>query len=233
MTNFPENVDSFISYINITAEDGALVKQYFLAMQAGNIAQAQQIFAQISEGSRKMVTAEGLNKMNQAITALQRFYSSDIEDYIEEKQAEWEAKFDELQYQGVYSNSTTYKKNDYVEYVVDGKTKLYIAILDPPVGTVPVNTTYWRVLTISGERGPAGNGFVFEGAWDATQTYGSQNAVVYNNYLWIALQSSTGQVPSEGSLYWERLGLFVPETYPITASRPTAQVDNALWFEIV
>ena len=233
MTNFPENIDSFISYINITAEDGPLVKQYFTAMQAGNITQAQQIFAQISDGSRKMVTAEGLNKMNQAITALQRFYSSDIEDYIEQKQIEWEAQIDGLEYKGEYSNATLYKKNNYVEYAVDGNVKLYIAIVDPPIGTVPINTSYWRVLTIAGEKGESGDGFTFEGTWSASQSYTTQNAVNYNNYLWIALQASTGEVPTEGSAYWSRLGLFAPETYPLTATRPTTQTNNALWFEII
>lgn len=233
MTNFPNSIDSFLSYINITAEDGSLVKQYFIAMQEGNIAQAQQIFAQISDGNRKMITAEGLNKMNQAITALQRFYSSDIENYIEEKQTEWEALIDGFEYKGIYSNATLYKKNNYVEYVIDNKTKLYIAIIDPPLGTPPINTTYWRVLTISGEKGDSGDGFSFEGAWNASQTYTTQNAVNYNNYLWLALQTSTGEVPSEGSAYWERLGLFVPETYPVSQNPPIAQLDNSLWFEII
>lgn len=226
-------MDSFISYLNITAEDGPLVKQYFLAMQAGNISQAQQIFAQISEGSRKIVTAEGLNKMNQAITALQRFYSSDIENYIEEKQTEWEALIDGFEYKGAYSNTTLYKKNNYIEYIVDGKSKLYIAIIDPPLGTLPINTNYWRVLTISGEKGESGDGFSFEGTWNASQNYNTQNAVIYSNYLWIALQASRGQVPTEGSVYWSRLGLFAPETYPVSQSRPTTQLDNSLWFEII
>ena len=44
-TSFPGTLDTFTTWINILASDGLLIAQYQAALQAGNITQANQIFA--------------------------------------------------------------------------------------------------------------------------------------------------------------------------------------------
>ena len=51
-------------------------------------------------------------------------------------------------------------------------------------GTPITNTNYWRPLTLRGEQGASGTSLTFRYTWDATQTYYSQDIVVYNNVIW-------------------------------------------------
>ena len=71
------------------ASDGPLVKQYMDAMNSGNQTLANQIFSQIPSASQKIIQAVDLNKMTQAIQAVERFYKTDVQPVIEEKQTAW------------------------------------------------------------------------------------------------------------------------------------------------
>ena len=53
LTSFPQNIDTFTTWLNVTAQDGPLIQQYITAMNAGNQAQANQILTQISSGVTK------------------------------------------------------------------------------------------------------------------------------------------------------------------------------------
>lgn len=233
LTNFPQNNDIFISYLNISATDASLVNQYFTAIQAGNTALAAQIFSQIPQGSQKILTAQGLNKFNQCIIALQRFYGTDIQPYITQKQVEWQGIIDEFNYQGYYSATTQYVINNYVSYNLAGVTNLYIAFVKPPIGTLPTNINYWRVLTIRGLQGTSGAGLSFMGNWSSEQPYSLQDCVTDDYSLWGCLIPNTNQKPFIGSTYWQLIYEGGVTIYPVSASQPSAQQDGALWFQII
>ena len=44
------------------------------------------------------------------------------------------------------------------------------------------------------------------GAWDASESYITLDAVTYNDYMWLATQASTGETPADGSSYWMNIG---------------------------
>lgn len=233
LTNYPNNFDNFISFLNITASDGLLIKQYFQAIQNNDPALANQIFAQIPSGSQKILTANGLNKFSQCLVALERFLSDDIEPYVTEKQIEWQQIIEDFSWQGQYSSTTQYYLNNYVTYTTAGLTNLYIATAQPPIGTVPTNTSYWRVLTIRGQKGATGTGLAFTGTWDSATSYVVNNCVTYNDALWGCLVANTNQVPYEGSTYWQLIYKAGVTIYPVSADQPAQQEDGALWFQIL
>lgn len=232
-TSFPNSIDSFLNFLNISASDGPLIKQYFAAVQAGNEVLAQQIFAQIPSGSQKVLSAEGLNKFNDCLTALERFYKSDITPFVEQKQTEWESILANFNYKGYYSNITQYVQNNYVAYVVSGIDNIYIALSDPPIGTPPTNTIYWRVLTVRGPAGPAGTGMSFRGPWNSIDSYTVDDCVEYNGILWGCIQNNVNQTPFEGSEYWRIVASGNTTVYPVSVETPTVQEDGALWFKIL
>lgn len=232
-TSFPNNLDSFVNYLNISVSDGPLIKQYFGAVQAGNEVLAQQIFAQIPSASQKILSADGLNKFNDCIAAIERFYNSDITPYLEQKQTEWESILDNFTYKGYYSNITPYVQNNYVTYVVSGVNNVYIALSDPPVGTAPTNTMYWRVLTVRGPAGISGVGVSFRGSWNSIDTYSLQDCVEYNGILWGCIRTNINQTPFEGSEYWELIASGNTTVYPVSEETPPIQEDGALWFKIL
>lgn len=74
-TTFPSSIQTFPTMQDMGAADGALVKQYQAAMQAGDIPTAQTILSQITNGQNKIITADLLNTIIDTNVALQNYYA--------------------------------------------------------------------------------------------------------------------------------------------------------------
>lgn len=230
LTTFPGSVDTFTTWINIVASDGPLILQYKNAIQAGNTTLANQILAQIPSATQKIIRAADLNKLSESILATERFYLTDVQPYITARQTEWEAFINQFIYKGEYNNGTTYERNNIVSYVVAGLTYLFIATDDPPSGTIPTNTQYWRQLTIRGQQGVSGEGLNYRGYWLNSNVYTPNTAVTYDGGLWMALQDSQGVIPGSDDSTWRLIMTLDPVSYPIQSTMPTAQEQGGLWF---
>lgn len=233
-TNWPNSPQTFVTMQDILASDGVNLKGFQDAMEAGNTTLAQQYYANIANADAKFINADKLNTLFQTCVALQRFYQTDVEPYTEQKQVEWQEILDEFDYKGAFSSIQQYYINNWVSYVsVDGNTYLYLCIAEPPVGTLPTNLSYWRVLTVRGGQGVSGDGLAFQGEWLSTQNYTTDDAVSYGNGVWGALQANVNQQPAEGSAYWRLLYSVQPQVYPVQAAQPLNQSVGDLWFEVV
>lgn len=232
-TVFPNSVDTFITALNITAEDAPKVKAYMEAMQNGNISLASSIFASIDNASRKVLSAERLNQFSDSLTAMERFYRNDIKPYITEKQSEWQGIINEFTYKGDFSPTTQYAVNNYVSYSTTDGNFLYIAERVPPVGTLPTDTRYWRTFTVKGSRGAAGVGVSFIGEWSVYVQYNINNCVEYDGSLWIALQANQGSIPSKTNTNWQYITDFGVTPYAVASTRPSTVKDGDLWFKVV
>lgn len=230
LTQFPGNLDTFTTWFNITATDGPLIAQYQSALQAGNTTLANQILAQIPSASQKIIKAVDLNTLTQALQAVERFYLTDIEPYIETQQESWLATIQQFSYQGTWAVGTAYQTNNIVSYTSQGLTLLFIATATPPVGTAPNNTAYWRVLTIQGQTGPSGVGLSYRQEWSSSTSYSTSDAVTYDGILWMALQPSTNIQPGSNEEYWQAVITLAATTYPIQSTQPTGQDIGSLWF---
>lgn len=229
-SNFPESIDIFPTWLNIVASDGPLIAQYQAAMEAGNQTQANQILAQIPQGTQKIITATSLNDLTAAILAVERFYKDNIADYIETQQQSWLTVIQQFSYEGVWQNGTSYVVNNMVSYTVSGLNLIYIATSTPPVGTVPTNTQYWRVLTIQGQSGASGDGLSYRQEWNSSTTYSTNDAVTYDGAVWMALQSSQNRLPDSSPQYWRLVMSLETVAYPIQDTVPTNLQVDGLWF---
>ena len=230
LTSFPQNIDSFTTWLNVTAQDGPLIQQYITAMNAGNQAQANQILSQISSGSQKIIKATDLNKLTQAILAVERFYSVDIRPYVQNKQEEWLNIINQFSYVGAWSNGTAYVQNNIVSYIVSDVTLLFIATLNPPTGTVPTNTQYWRPLSVQGTAGESGPGLSYRQEWNSSTPYSVNDCVTYSGAVWMALQANKNIIPGQNESYWKNIISFGAVAYPIQDTEPTGQDAGGLWF---
>ena len=75
-TSFPNSTQTFPQMIDLTASDGTLVQQYQIAMQAGNLALAQQILTQIPNNQSKIITADYLNTINDTLVAVEQYFQA-------------------------------------------------------------------------------------------------------------------------------------------------------------
>lgn len=230
LTLFPNDIDSFMTWLNITASDGPLIAQYQSAMQAGNTTLANQILAQIPQGIQKIITATDLNTLSQAMLAVERFYKTDIEPYIQTQQQSWLETINQFSYQGVWASGTSYVANNFVSYTASGLNLVYIATSTPPVGVAPTNTQYWRLLTIQGQQGDSGVGLSYRQEWNSSTIYNTDDVVTYDGALWMALQTSQNRIPDSNPQYWQLVINLETTTYPIQNTIPTNLQIDGLWF---
>ena len=73
---FPSEIQTFPQMIDLVASDGPLAQQYQIAMQAGNLALAKQILAQIPNNQNKIITADYLNTINDTVLAVEQYFQA-------------------------------------------------------------------------------------------------------------------------------------------------------------
>ena len=231
-TTFPDDIQSFVTMLNMSVEDGAAVTGYQQAMQAGNNTLARQYYSQITNANQKFIDATKMNTLMDTCVALQKFYKTDIEPYIQSQQSIWGNRINQFNYVGDYSASTLYAVNNFVTYTASGVRNVYICVKVPPIGTAPTNTTYWRELSIQGLQGPSGENLSFRYAWDSGEVYYPEDVVVYDNVVWGCLVQNSNQTPQSGSTYWRSIYSPQQVVYPFSAQEPTNMEAGFLWFKI-
>ena len=231
-TTFPEQVQTFVTMLNMTIADAPAVKGYQQAMEAGNNTLAQQYYNQITNANQKFIDATKMNTLMDTCVALQKFYKTDIEPYIQSQQSIWGNRINQFNYVGDYSASTLYAVNNFVTYTASGVRNVYICVKVPPIGTAPTNTTYWRKLSIQGLQGPSGENLSFRYAWDSAEIYYPQDVVVYDNVVWGCVVQNSNQTPQSGSTYWRSIYSPQQVVYPFSAQEPTNMEAGFLWFKI-
>lgn len=235
-TTFPDTQQTFVQMIDLTSSDGALMTQYQQAMMNGDFATAQSVLAQIPNANNKIFDSVKANTLFDTTVALERFYKTNIQDYIEEKQQEWEALVQlftaNFAYVGQYSQGTQYRQNNMVSAInpSTGDTNIYIAIQDNSAPLTDTNS--WRVLTIKGVQGISGDGLTFMGPWNSTTPYNVGDVVTYQNELWSALQVNTNQEPGATTGYWQNYGNFPVQTIFVSQIQPSLSVGD-FWFQVV
>lgn len=232
-STFPEKIDEIPRFLDITQSDAILVGKVQDAIKSGDLALANSFLLQIQDYDKKVVNAVRLNKIRDAILALEQFYKTDFTNYINQKQTEWQSELNKFDYKEDWSSGNLYNKNNIVRYNNNGAFHLYICIKNTPTTNIsPLNNNYWIDLTKQGTRGQSGtNGANFLFEWKPDFPYQPNTIVSYEGGWWISTRQSQNQMPAEGSAYWN-LVLYAPQpVFPLQSNRPTGQGNGELWFE--
>lgn len=234
-SNFPNQVDQIDQFEDMTSNDALNVKNFQTAIQSGDFATASNIFNQIPNANNKFIGAVRMNQIRDSVLAIEKFYGTDVRPYIELKQQEWTNIVNLFSYIDNFNITTQYRKNNMVLYVNDGLSQLYINIFQgvTPIGTLPTNVNYFRVLTIKGQKGESGIGSAFLFGWLSSTHYNSQDIVVFNNSWWVATQPNQNQQPQDGSLYWNLVLTATQAIYPIQPNEPISQAVGEIWFKVI
>ena len=188
-SQFPDEIDAFQYFSDPTIDDVALIKQYQSYFNSGNISSAAKILEDNPRLQNKIINANNLNKIIDAIKAIQLLYRDDIQTYIMEL----------VTYRGVYSSKISYSKYDIVLY----NEFAYMCISSNyPMGVLPTDTNYFIKLTLKGDKGESGTGLTPMGIWDANTQYYLNDLVAYNNVLWASNTSNINSKPSDESSVW-------------------------------
>ena len=232
---FPNQIDNIPKFLDVTSKDGVLLKEFEKYMQANDLANANAVLNEIDNANQKIITATKMNQLRDCIIALENFYKTDIKQYTNQKQSEWQGIIDRFQFKGMYSSSINYEINNFVLFSDKGEYNLYIKTGANNVSSIPPNDErYWRKLTIKGHQGDSPVGattFMFE--WVSSQPYQENAIVAHNNKWWICLKPNTNSEPIEGSLDWKLIVEALQARYPVQKSMPVSQSKGELWFEVL
>lgn len=235
-SNFPDGLDSWETFRNIEESDAELLKQYQQYVLNGDMASAQEIYNQIPYANNKFIGALVINQFADAIMSLEAFYgNSGFEEYVTNKQTEWQTIIDEFSYLGVYNNNVQYQKNNIVLYNVDGQNYLFINNYNgiTPKQTLPTNTNYWRILTIQGKKGEAGSSTTFYFEWESAMEYRKNNIVCVGSSLYVALQDNVNTPPVDNPEYWQLIFQSSSKRYPLQKEQPDGASIGDFWFRIL
>lgn len=230
-TTFPEQIQAFVTMLNMAVSDANAVAGYQKAVQAGDNSLASQYYNQIPNASQKFIDATKINTLMDTCVALQKFYKADIEPYIEEQQTVWRDRINQFNYVGDYSASRQYEINNFITYSINGDTQVFICTQRPPVGTPPTDGSYWRQLSIRGLQGESGENLSFRYAWKSDEIYYPEDVVVYDNVVWGCVVQNTNQTPQSGSTYWQSIYSPQQVVYPFSTTQPTNMQVGYLWFK--
>lgn len=194
MTKFPDAFDDWDRYIDVTLTTLSAVTQYQNYTAQGNFEAANAVVRDNPLIKRIIINAESFNKLQDAIIAIEQFYFSDVQAYIQNL----------VQYKENYQPSTKYPKYSVVTYSEHDATQAYLCIRpDCPIGTPPTNAAYWLPWTARGQKGEPGTGLSPRGTWDEYVDYYKDDMVSWNNRLWYAQSGNTGVEPSVQTSTWQ------------------------------
>ena len=61
----------------------------------------------------------------------------------------------------------------------------------------------------------------------------TNDAVVYGDSIWVALQNNVGQIPAQGSEYWEIFLEFPKIQIMVSNTEPTNLYDGLIWIRLL
>lgn len=219
---FPsEGVDDFEKFIDPDIASIQAINLYYQYFDAGNISSANSVLENNPQLKRMIINAENLNKLRDAIMSIEQFYLDDIQQYL----------VNIVKYRNEYAANIKYNKYDVVAYGGGVTKEVYMCVsTSTPMGTPPTNTTYWIPLAVKGDKGDAGIGLSFQGEYNPSKTYQTNDCVQYLGSLYGALQETTGNTPTDGGSndYWALAWNFQIPDNCITMNMLSTEVQQAI-----
>lgn len=209
---------------DIHLSDVDLRNQFVSLFLAGDYIGAFSILNDNPQLDSKKFVAEILNMLSAKIMNIQDLYYTNVDDFLASEVIRFQVLLDNYKRIGTYNNVTQYKLNNFVIY----NNLVYLCILQPPVGTLPTNTTYWALIGLRGEKGAAGIDTSLKYAWNPSVTYNTKDVVEYDDILYVAKSANINKIPSS-SVEWE-IFLEVNKRYIHTDSVGTGLTTGDIWF---
>lgn len=158
--------------------------------------------------SSKIVTSARWNKFQNALMGMQTFINDEVKGYIDDKQTEFQEYIDRFSYKGIYNSNTPYEINNYVDFDDGTGFRSFICVV-ATINNNPLDTNYWRELTIKGiqgERGIDGLNVKFKGGYDPLTVYQIDEGVQYGGLMFVSMvNENLGNQPDLGgpTEFWE------------------------------
>ena len=206
--------------------DEVLLQEFKGYIAQGDFARALDLLQRNSLQGKKFVS-ESIMKIANGTRSLQQTFDSSVNGYIDGLSNDLDSLIRQISDKGDWASSTQYELYNCVKY----QTDMYMAVDNPPVGTLPTDATHWLKLGLKGDQGAPGTDVIMKFNWASDITYNKKDLVIYQNNIYVALKQNSGVVPGTDGYTWILFitttegGIYVGNTAPILA------VQNTIWFK--
>lgn len=211
-------------------ENKTLFLQFQQAMLNNDINSATSIMNNNPQLATQICSAENINSLIDGVSTMEGQIKIDIDNYLSNLLVVFQNLINQTRYISVYNPLIQYRKHNAVNY----ENKTYFAKEEPPVGTIPTNTTYWNEYDITGLDGYPGMNLTLRYNWSASVQYHIYDVVIYKNKLWLSLTENINSMPNYNFTDWFIISIpKVPKKIQITETEPTDLDIGDLWFKVV
>ena len=223
----PNTLD-WIHYQDIQIPDVNLQQQYQQYFQNGQYSEALTLLTNnATQLQGKAFIANLINTISAGISELENKYNTAVPLFLSGLSAQYSSLINNFINKGTWSNTVEYEPYNFVVYNDD----VYMCIGNPPIGTVPTDTTYWLILGLRGEEGTPGVDVNMRYQWNNTDTYNPNDLVVYKTNIYVALVQNTGVTPGTDDSTWGIFLVSTPGQIYVGTTAPASPVQNTVWFE--
>ncbi|KEK23935.1 hypothetical protein [Bacillus gaemokensis] len=224
-STFPEQIDSFVELFDLPPSKVAQAKRFQeLKMKPTlNATEQTELNNLVISLGNYIITPETWNKFADALVNVETFFTQEVMEFIEAKQALWATYVNDFVHKGVYNTSTQYKFQNMVTYNGD----LYLCTKDAK-GIVPTNTANWQKISTKGDKGDVGLNTHYRGLYGATTAYVMGDAVSYNGNIFYCAKDTTAGTAPTNATYW-----FLFDKTIVSATAPTTPQQGLLWIELL
>lgn len=187
----------------------------------------QEIKQLTNELKEFMITPETWNKFQDALYNVQRFFHEEVNEYIEDKQEEWDTYVKNFQYVGHWESGREYEFQNMVTDPDTGDLYLCRENHNSNANNRPTGrgNHVWQRASSKGDKGDIGLNAIYRGDWNSSTQYEVGDAVNhgrvdhYAGLTFIALRDNQGQNPSQNPDDWQLYQqLFVGEENHVAAA---------------
>ena len=222
------NTIPWLHYQDIQIPDVTLQQQFQQYYITGQYAEALALLTNnATQLQGKAFIANTISTITSALLELEGYYNTGVTVYLSNLASQYSNLITNLRKKGNWLSTTQYVPYNFVVYNND----IYMCFQQPPIGTLPTNTTYWLYLGLRGEQGAPGVDVVMKYTWNATNSYSPNDLVVYDGNIYVALTTNTNVIPTSSATDWLLFLKIDKGQIYIGTTAPNNPVNNMVWFQ--
>ena len=221
------NTIPYYRYQDIRISDVSLRTQFLTYVGQGNYSAALNLLESNEDQlAGKAYVAEAIQLIADGISSLETSYFNNTTVFLNNLLSQYTALINNLIRRGTWNSSIQYYVNNFVVY----NQEIYYCFSEPPVGTLPTDTNYWLYVGLRGPQGAPGIDVNMRYTYNASTAYAVNDLVVYENNIYVAIQPSTGVLPTNEQYWLLFLQVNKGEIY-VGMNPPTTYTNNSVWFQ--
>lgn len=221
------NMLNWLHYQDIQLTDVELRQQFRTFFLSGQYQEALNLLnTHKTQLLGKAAVEDILNVIVEGINVLQSNFDINVLQFLSNLDIEYQDMISELVKKGEWLATVQYQPKNVVSY----QNELYFCVNKPPIGTLPTDASFWKLLGLRGEIGYPSVDVTLEYKWQNNTTYQQKDVVIYNSNAYVALKQNVGVVPTSDPTTWILFIEIGKVRIHIGTIPPPLPVNDTIWF---